>query len=153
MDNKAVQYFKEIGLGNRIREFEHSSATVALAAQVLGCEEKQIAKTLAFLAPGPILVVCGGASRVDNAKFRQTFGCKAKMIPAEDVEQLVGYPAGGVCPFCVNSGVTVYLDESLKELDTWYPACGARNNAVVLSLEELERFSNAVKWVDITKEQ
>ena len=151
MDNKAVRYFKEIGLGDRIREFDHSSATVALAAQVLGCEERQIAKTLAFLAPDPILVVCGGSSRVDNAKYRQTFGCKAKMIPAEDVEHLVGYPAGGVCPFCVNDGVSVYLDESLKELDIWYPACGARNNAVVLTLEELEQHSNAVRWVDITK--
>ena len=151
MENKAVRYFTEIGLGERIKEFDHSSATVALAAQALGCEERQIAKTLAFLAPDPILVVCGGASRVDNAKYRQTFGCKAKMIPFEEVEDLVGYPAGGVCPFCVNEGVKVYLDESLKELETWYPACGARNNAIELSVEELEEHSHAVKWVDITK--
>ena len=151
MENKAVEFFKGIGLGDRIKEFDHSSATVALAAEALGCEERQIAKTLAFLAPDPILVVCGGASRVDNAKYRAEFGCKAKMIPFEEVEDLVGYPAGGVCPFCVNSGVRVFLDESLKELPTWFPACGARNNAIELSVEELEKYSNAVKWVDITK--
>ena len=151
MENKAIRYFTEIGLKDRIREFDQSSATVALAAQALGCEERQIAKTLAFLTPDPIVVVCGGSARVDNAKYRATFVCKAKMIPAEEVEGLVGYPAGGVCPFCVNEGVKVYLDESLKELSTWYPACGARNNAIELSIEELEKYSNAAGWVDITK--
>lgn len=151
MENRAVEFFTALGLGDRIRVFEHSSATVALAAEALGCEERQIAKTLAFLAPDPILVVCGGISRVDNAKYRAEFGCKAKMIPFERVEDIVGYPAGGVCPFCVNDGVRVFLDESLKELTTWFPACGARNNAVELSVAELEKYSNAERWVDITK--
>lgn len=151
--NRAIQYFTEIGLKDRIRVFDHSSATVALAAEALGCEERQIAKTLAFFAPDPILVVTSGDARIDNAKYRHTFGCKAKMIPFEEVEDEVGYPAGGVCPFCAKEGVKVYLDGSLRQLPVWFPACGARNNAIELSLEELEYYARPDGWVDVTKEQ
>ena len=151
MGNRATEFFTNMGLGDRIRVFDHSSATVALAAEALGCEEKQIAKTLVFYAPDPILIVVCGDARIDNAKYRHTFGCKARMIPFEEVQEAVGYPAGGVCPFCAKEGVRVFLDESLKQLPVWFPACGERNNAVELSLEEMEKYSGPEGWVDVTK--
>ena len=152
MENRAYPYLREKGYEDRIIELDTSSATVALAAQALGCEEQEIAKTLAFYAPNPVLIVASGDARVDNRKFRDTFGVKAKMIPHEEVEEAVGFPGGGVCPFGQKEGVKVYLDRSLKKLKICYPACGARNNAIRLTLEELEVLSGACGWVDVSKD-
>ena len=115
-------------LEDRIIEFDVSSATVALAAQALGCEEARIAKTLSFsLGDGAILVVAAGDARIDNGKFKARFGMKAHMLAHDDVERLVGHAVGGVCPFGVNAGVPVYLDESLRRFDVVYPAAGLIN--------------------------
>lgn len=152
MENRAVAYLTERGMGDRVIELDESIATVALAAQALGCEEKEIAKTLAFLAPGPVLIVASGDARVDNGKFRGVFGVKAKMIPHEQVEELVGFPGGGVCPFDPKEGVPVYLDVSLKKLSRCFPSCGSRTNAARLSLEELEALACPVSWIDVTKD-
>ena len=62
-----------------------------------------------------------------------------------------GHGVGGVCPFAVNDGVTVYLDASLKRFTTVFPACGSSNSAIELTAEELYKYSNAVKYVDVTK--
>ena len=86
-----------------------------------------------------ILVVAAGDCRVDNRKYKTEFGIKAKMIPFDDVERLTGHAAGGVCPFGVNDGVEIYLDESLKRFDKIYPACGSANSAIGMSIEELEK--------------
>ena len=153
MENRAYPYLREKGYEDRIIELDTSSATVALAAQALGCEELEIAKTLAFYAPDPVLIVASGDARVDNRKFRDTFGVKAKMIPHEEVEEAVGFPGGGVCPFGQKEGVKVYLDRSLKKLKICYPACGARNNAIRLTLEELEVLSGAWMCPRIWKEK
>ena len=128
-------YLRTFGAEERILEFPVSSATVALAAQALGCEEARIAKTLSFAqGEGCILVVAAGDAKVDN-----------------DAERLVGHAVGGVCPFGVNAGVPVYLDESLRRFETVFPACGSANSAIELTLDELERFSNAEGWVDVCK--
>ena len=152
MANRACAYIEEQGMGDRIIELDESIHTVALAAAALHCGEREIAKTLAFLAPEPVLIVASGDARVDNGKFRGEFGCKAKMIPHETVEELTGFPGGGVCPFNPREGVKVYLDVSLRKLQMCYPACGSRSNAVRLSLDELERLAKPVRWVDVTKE-
>ena len=139
-------------LAERIIEFEVSSATVALAAQALGCEEARIAKTLSFeRGDGALLVVAAGDARVDNAKFKQRFGMKARMLSAERVESLVGHGVGGVCPFGVNADVPVYLDESLRRFDVVYPAAGTGASAVRLTIDELARASEAEGWVDVTR--
>ena len=112
---KAKLYLNSKGYGDRIIIPEQSSATVAEAAAALGCEPGMIAKTLSFLQGDmPVLILAEGMARIDNKKYRARFGCKAKMIPAEQVEPLIGHDIGGVCPFGINEGVTVYLDESLK---------------------------------------
>ena len=150
--DKAHAHLKRHGLEDRIIEFTVSSATVALAAQALGCEEARIAKTLSFeRGDGAILVVAAGDARVDNAKFKARFGMKARMLGADRVEALVGHGVGGVCPFGVNPGVETFLDESLRRFDVVYPAAGTAASAVRLTIDELERASEAAGWVDVTK--
>ena len=145
-------YFRAEGLEDRIREFDVSSATVELAAQALGCEGRRIAKSLSFSVNGaPILIVAAGDARVDNARFKAHFAVKAKMLSPEETLEKIGYAVGGVCPFAVNDGVTVYLDESLRRFETVFPACGSSNSAVELTLPELERLSRAAGWVDVCK--
>lgn len=137
---------------DRIIVPEHSSATVELAAQAIGVTPGEIAKTLSFLTKeGPVLVIAEGTARVDNRKFKDTFHTKAKMIPGDQVEALVGHAPGGVCPFGIHEGVPVYMDESLKKYETVYPAVGDDHSAARLTVAELEQVSGAAGWVDVCK--
>lgn len=148
----AKAHLAQFGVAGRIQEFSTSSATVELAAQALGCTPCRIAKTLSFSLPdGVLLIVAAGDARIDNSKFRAVFHTKAKMLPANEVERAVGHAVGGVCPFGVNPGVSVYLDESLRRFDTVFPACGSENSAVELTLSELEQCSGSLGWVDVCK--
>ena len=150
--DKVRAYFKTVGVEDRILEFDVSSATVELAAQALGCEGKRIAKTLSFkIGEQPILIVAAGDAKVDNAKYKARFVAKAKMLTHEEAAALIGHAVGGVCPFAVNEGVTVYLDESLKRFETVFPACGSSNSAIELTIEELEKYSGFEAWVDVCK--
>lgn len=149
---KVRRYFASMGFAERIIEFDVSSATVALAAQALDCEECRIAKTLSFMTEnGPVLIVAAGDVKIDNPKYKAAFQCKAKMLTHEQAEALIGHAVGGVCPFVVNEGVAVYLDESLRRFDTVFPACGSSNSAIGLSLDELELLAKPVGWVDVCK--
>ena len=149
--DKARAHLSKFGLEEKIREFQVSSATVALAAAALGTEEARIAKTLSFaLGDEAILVVAAGDAKVNNQKYKATFEKKAKMLPFEDVERLIGHGVGGVCPFGINDGVKVYLDESLKRFDIVYPAAGTASSAVELTIPELEAASLSLGWVDVT---
>ena len=150
---KVKAYFASVGLAERIQEFPVSSATVALAAEALGCEPARIAKTLSFAnGEGAILIVAAGDAKVDNAKFKARFGMKAKMLTPEDAVRLVGHAVGGVCPFAVNEGVPVYLDESMKRFEVVYPAAGSSNSGIGLSIPELEEHSHFDSWVDVCKD-
>ena len=149
---RAKEYLKTKGYADRIIIPEHSSATVEAAAEALGCEPGMIAKTLSFLQEDrPVLILAEGMARIDNKKYKGRFGCKAKMIPADRVEELVGHDIGGVCPFGVKEGVRVFLDESLKKHETVYPAAGTDHSAVKLSIKELEECSDCIDWVDVCK--
>ena len=144
-------FFREQGMEDRVMEFPVSSATVELAAQALGCEGCRIAKTLSFMAAdGPILIVCAGDAKVDNPRYKARFGVKAKMLTPEEAVNLIGHAVGGVCPFAVNEGVSVYLDESLRRFATVYPACGSSSSAIELNMAELEKYSGGT-WVDVCK--
>ena len=149
---KVRGYFAALGIEDRILEFDVSSATVELAAAALSCEPARIAKTLSFSqGETAVLIVTAGDVRIDNAKYKARFGMKAKMLPADQVEALVGHAVGGVCPFGVNPGVTVYLDESLRRYDVVYPAAGNDHSGVRLTVDELYRASEAHGFVDVTK--
>lgn len=149
---KGRAYFRSLGIEDRVREFDVSSATVELAAQAVGVEGARIAKTLSFKTPeGCMLILAAGDARIDNHKFKEKFHYKAKMLSAEEVLTLVGHPVGGVCPFGCNEGIPVYLDESMKRFDTVFPAVGSANSAIELDLDELFRYSKALEWVDVCK--
>lgn len=149
---KVREYFKTFGIDDRIQEFDVSSATVELAAGALGCEGCRIAKSLSFKVDDkPILVVAAGDAKVDNHKYKEQFSAKAKMLSFDECEQLIGHAVGGVCPFAINDGVEVYLDESLKRFETVFPACGSSNSAIELNLCELEKYSKYKAWVDVCK--
>jgi prolyl-tRNA editing enzyme YbaK/EbsC (Cys-tRNA(Pro) deacylase) len=145
-------FLKQFAMEDKIREFAVSSATVELAAAALHCEPQRIAKTLSFSVNGkPVLVVAAGDARVDNRKFKEYFKTKAKMLSPDDAERLTGHAVGGVCPFAVKEGVTVYLDESLKRFTTVFPACGSSNSAIELTIPELETCSEYSEWIDVCK--
>lgn len=154
MSIEAVRdYFKKWNMEDCIKEFPVSSATVEEAAKALNCEEKRIAKSMAFLVEGkPILIVTAGDAKVDNRKYKEKFKKKATMLKADEVRELIGHPVGGVCPFAIREAVTVYLDESLKRFKTVFPACGSRNSVIELTIPELEKYSNYSEWVDVCKE-
>ncbi|MDI9469318.1 MAG: YbaK/EbsC family protein [Bacillota bacterium] len=145
-------YFSKYGMAERVKEFDVSSATVELAAQALGCEPCRIAKTLAFMVDGhAVLVVAAGDAKIDNAKFKAQFKTKAKMLSPDETISLVGHAVGGVCPFAIKEGVSVYLDDSLKRFSTVFPACGSSNSAIELSIAELEEHSGFICWIDVCK--
>jgi prolyl-tRNA editing enzyme YbaK/EbsC (Cys-tRNA(Pro) deacylase) len=149
---KGKAYLKQFGVEDRVRELPVSSATVELAAQALGVEGARIAKTLSFKSgESCILVVTAGDARIDNHKFKEKFHMKASMPSADEVLEKVGHPVGGVCPFGINEGVKVYIDESVKRFATVFPAVGSGNSAVELTPDELFRFSRADEWVDVCK--
>ena len=149
---KVREYFKKWNMEDRILEFDVSSATVELAAQALHCEGARIAKTLSFhVGDQAILIVTAGDTKIDNAKYKATFGTKAKMLSFEEVEPLIGHGVGGVCPFGIKEGVKVYLDESMKRFQTVFPACGSSNSAIELTIPEMEQYSGYEKWVDVCK--
>lgn len=150
--DRVKTYFRQYGMEEKIKEFDVSSATVELAAQALSCEPARIAKTLSFMVDGhAILIVAAGDVKIDNHKYKEQFHTKAKMLSPEEAETLVGHAVGGVCPFAVNEGVTVYLDESLKRFETVFPACGSSNSAIELTITELEKYAQPVQWVDVCK--
>ncbi len=145
-------YFHQYGIEERIKELDTSSATVELAAAALCCEPKRIAKTLSFMVDGhAVLVVAAGDAKVDNHKYKEQFGTKAKMLSPEETVTLVGHAVGGVCPFAVNEGVEVYLDLSLKRFETVFPACGSSNSAIELTIPELEQYAKFIEWIDVCK--
>ena len=149
---KGRAYFRQFGMEDRVREFDVSSATVELAALALGVEGARIAKTLSFKKDDScILILAAGDARIDNHKFKEKFHMKAKMLTPEEVLSIVGHPVGGVCPFGINDGIDVYLDESLKRFETVFPAVGSANSAIELDLDELYKYSNAIEWIDVCK--
>jgi prolyl-tRNA editing enzyme YbaK/EbsC (Cys-tRNA(Pro) deacylase) len=149
----AKKHLEENNLDDRIIEFNTSTATVALAAKALGVSDGEIAKSMSFIVnDNPILVVVAGDKKIDNHKYKDEFKVKAKMISFDDVETLIGHKAGGVCPFGINDNVRVYLDLSLKKYEYVYPACGTSNTAVKLLINELEKASKYIKWIDVCKE-
>ena len=150
---KVREHLKTFGFEDRVMEFDISTATVAEAAETLGVIPARIAKTLSFKdeESGCVLVLMAGDAKVDNKKYRARFGYKPHMLSHEEALEFTGHAVGGVCPFAVNEGVTVYLDESLKRFETVFPACGSSNSAIELTIAELEKYSGFDEWVDVCK--
>ena len=151
--DKAKTYLESFGLADRIIVTEHSSATVSEAAEAIGCEPAMIAKTLSFLQDDtPVLILADGLARIDNRKYKERFHCKARMIPAELVEPLIGHDIGGVCPFGIHQDVRIYLDESLRKHEIVYPAVGTDHSGVKLTIPDLETCCSGAEWVNVCKQ-
>ena len=149
---KVREYLKQFNKDNDIKELDESTATVELAARALGTEEARIAKSLSFYkGDGAMVIVVAGDAKIDNRKFKDYFGFKAKMLSPEDTEKFTGHQVGGVCPFALPENVKVYLDVSMKRFETMFPACGSGNSAIELTLEELEKTSGSNTWIDVCK--
>lgn len=150
---KVRAYLNEFGVGDRIREFDVSSATVELAAIALGIDGARIAKTISLCSGdgGCILVVTAGDYKIDNRKFKDRFSLKPKMLSHDEALAFTSHAVGGVCPFALPKGVPVYLDESLRRFETVFPAAGSSNSALEVTPEELFAFSHAIEWVDVCK--
>ena len=149
---RAKEHLARYGREGDVMEFETSSATVELAAAAVGCEPARIAKTLSFMVDQKaVMIVAAGDAKVDNHKYKEQFHTKARMLSPDEVTEMVGHSVGGVCPFGVKEGVSVYLDESLKRFDVVYPACGSASSAVRLTIPELELASGSPVWVDVCK--
>ena len=147
---KVKAYLEGVGYGDRFVQREMTADTVEHAAESIGCLPAQIAKTMSFLLGDEVIViVASGDTKIANAKYKATFGAKAAMIPFDRVEELTGHAPGGVCPFALNAGVRVYLDESLKRFEISHTSGGSHNTTVGLSPEELERIADPVSWVDV----
>ncbi len=151
MNNRVYEYLTELGLKNRIIETVTSTETVEMASETLDCTIREVAKTLSFYVPEPILIVTSGDVKIHNDKYRLTFGCKPSMIPKENIEEVIGHKVGGVCPFNPKENVKVYLDISLLKNKYCYPACGVSGSAIKLTIPELMNYTNFIKWVDVTK--
>jgi len=149
---KARAHLKSWNRDHEILEYAASSATVELAARALNVEEARIAKSLTFRrGDQAVLIVTAGDVRIDNRKYKELFGSKAKMLSPDEVRELIGHEVGGVCPFGINEDVEVYLDTSLRRFATVFPACGSSNSAIELSCVELEKIAGSRGWVEITK--
>lgn len=149
---KVRAFFAAYGMEERILEFPVSSATVELAAQALNTQGCRIVKTLSFKVGEKAILICAaGDAKVDNAKYKKYFGVKAKMLSHEEAAAMIGHAVGGVCPFAVNAGVAVYLDESIKRFETVFPAAGSSNSAIELTIAEMETYSGYEAWVDVCK--
>ncbi|MEL7648542.1 MAG: YbaK/EbsC family protein [Sedimentibacter sp.] len=146
------EYLKQFGKDDSILEMDQSTATVELAAMALGTEEARIAKSLTFYnGKDAMVIVVAGDAKIDNKKFKEEFGFKAKMLATEDTVKFTGHAVGGVCPFALPGSVDVYLDDSMKRFKTMFPACGSSNSAIELTLDELEKISGSKKWIDVCK--
>ena len=150
----AREYLKSCGMDDRIMEFDVSSATVELAAKAVGTEPARICKTLSFkLKDGRgVLIQAAGDAKIDNKKYKDYFGEKAKMLSPEEVPEYTNHEIGGVCAFGVTrDDVSIYCDESMKRFESVFPACGSSNSAAEFTPDELFEVSGSLAWIDVSK--
>ncbi len=148
------EYLRAWNKDKDILEMDASTATVPLAAAALGVEEARIAKSISLKSgEGALVLVVAGDAKIDNRKFKDTFGFKASMLSQDDALRFTGHAVGGVCPFALPENIKVYLDESMRRFTTVFPACGTGNSAIELTNEELTEYSRCEKWVDVCKLQ
>lgn len=150
----ARAYLESKGCADRIMELDVSTATVELAAEAIGTEPARICKTLSFkLKDGSgVLIQVAGDAKVDNKKYKDFFGEKARMLSPEEVPEYTNHEIGGVCAFGVTrDDVRIYCDGSMKRFDMVYPACGSSNSMAGFTPDELFEVSGALEWIDVSK--
>jgi prolyl-tRNA editing enzyme YbaK/EbsC (Cys-tRNA(Pro) deacylase) len=146
------EYLKRWNRDKDLVEMDASTATVGEAARALKVSPARIAKSISLKqGDTAVVIVVAGDMKLDNRKYKDRFGIKARMLNPEEAVQFTGHAIGGVCPFALPAGVAVYLDVSMKRFDTVFPACGSSNSLIELTLEELNEYSQNKEWVDVCK--
>lgn len=142
--HKVREFFKTLPFPLEVILFDESTKTSPLAAKALGVEVGQIAKTLVFTGrangeerKGRAVVVTSGDARVDTKKLKKLVAFKPHFAGHEEVEELTGFPPGGVCPFALPDDFPVYIDVSMKRFPVVYAAGGTANSAVPITVEQL----------------
>ena len=152
LNETVYEWLDKKGYANRITEHTETIDTVEHAAQQIGCSEAEIAKTLSFIVDEkPVIVVMAGDGRVNSSKFKAQFHTKPSMVPRDQVEEMIGFAPGGVCPFGVREDIPVWLDISMRRFEYIHPAGGNEFVSVKLTPEELEIALDAVGWCDVCK--
>ena len=124
----------------QIIELDQNTSTAYLAAQALGLEVGQIAKSILFKTKNDdyFMVVSAGDVKMDNKAIKETVGQRARMANPEEVLMVTGFPIGGVCPFALATEIPIYLDESLLRYDVVYAAAGTANTALPITFQQLQ---------------
>ncbi|EMA45385.1 YbaK/EbsC family protein [Halococcus saccharolyticus] len=148
-DRAATEYDLDVD----VHEFPEGTKTAADAADAIGCDVAQIASSLAFRAPDLVVVVTSGANRVSEARLarlRDVSESEIEMADADDVRETLGWSIGGVPPFCHESDVPVYLDETLTEFETVWAAAGTPEAVFPIAPDRLEALADA-QLVDVAE--
>jgi prolyl-tRNA editing enzyme YbaK/EbsC (Cys-tRNA(Pro) deacylase) len=146
------EYLKRWNRDKDLVEMDASTATVVEAANALRVIPARIAKSISLKqGDAAVVIVVAGDMKLDNRKYKDRFGIKARMLNPDEALEFTGHAIGGVCPFALPDGVAVYLDASMKRFDTVFPACGSGNSLIELTLDELDEYSRNKEWVDVCK--
>ncbi|MGF7400215.1 YbaK/EbsC family protein [Thermoanaerobacterium thermosaccharolyticum] len=151
MSVEAVKkFFKKNNIDISIKILKDTS-TVEKAANAIGVSPGEIAKSMLFkLKDKYIMVILSGEKKIDNRKFKDTFHCKARMVPPEEVLEITGHPVGGVCPYGLKTDIDIYYDISLKNYKIVYPAAGDINAAVAIKVDDMDKIVKG-EWVDVSQ--
>ena len=144
-------YMEENSINGEIIMFKAEQAkTSASAAEHLGCEVAQIAKSIVLKADNPILVILSGDMRVDLKKLSEVIGEKAKLASPEYVSEEVGFIIGGVPPMGFDRPVRILIDKSIERFSEVFSSGGSRDSILRIDVNELK---NVVKGeiVDVSK--
>ena len=153
-EKKCREFLREKGFEDRIIDFKNTDITAESTAIALGVDVDRICKGLVFKGKGgtAIVVIASGKSRVNNGMFKNVFGFRPTMLPAEQTEELVGHIAGTINPFCLKDTARLYIDLSVMKHknETVFPGIGGEDSVVELTVSELEKLSDPVCWVNVT---
>jgi Cys-tRNA(Pro) deacylase len=123
----------------KIIELDEDTSTSLLAAEALGTEVGQIAKSMLFKTKntGYLMIISAGDVKIDGKAVKNLVGSKVRMADADEVREITGFNIGGVCPFALKTEIPIFLDESLKKYQVVYTAAGTDNTALPITFEEL----------------
>ena len=149
---RAKTYFKTFGMEDRILNLMFPVPPSNWLLRLCPVNQPTLQNLFLFkIEDRTLLILVAGDAKIDNKKYKAAFGAKAKMLSPDEVVERIGHAIGGVCPFGINEGVEVYLDDSMKRFDYMYPAAGSSNSAIKLTIPELEQYSGYKAWVDVCK--
>jgi prolyl-tRNA editing enzyme YbaK/EbsC (Cys-tRNA(Pro) deacylase) len=137
MNERVLTAARELGLQVEMTKFERPTRTVSEAAEAVGCQAAQIAKSIVFIADGdPVVVIASGARRVDEAALCEVLDCaEARPATPEEVRAATGFSPGGVPPF--SHGLPVVMDQALLDEGRVWAAGGDGNTVFEVEAKKL----------------